>query len=274
MFSGGEKTHGVEQKVDCDAPHGLRIVVVAPESERGRLCVNEGRDHWEYDPRSNRAVHTALPDPEQTVQARLAELERLTERMNAHYVGPESIAGRPAHVVKVFTTEGLPVKKVWIDHEFYVTLKTQHFDSHGNVKSSAYFTRIDFSPLFAPGLFEFAPPDGAKIVETTGPSSRMPLAEAEEKTGFEAVLPAYLPPGYHFQHDRTTVIDTGGKPTIWLTFSNGADTFSLFQRRESDPSKAVERKRCVSWQLAGYRFTLMGTLTPDEAEKVRESIAP
>jgi len=33
IFENGEKVHGVEQKIDCDAPGNLRIVVIEPQNQ-------------------------------------------------------------------------------------------------------------------------------------------------------------------------------------------------------------------------------------------------
>lgn len=274
IFEDGDKVQGVQQKIDCQAPDMMRIVVIEPQSQHGKLCLTAGRDQWDYNPASGRAVHTRLPPPEQVVQTRLAELEQLANRMKMQYVGTDSIAGRPTHVVKVYTTRGLPVKKSWVDRQHYIELKTQRFDSHARVKSSAYYTRIDYSPSFAPDLFEFQPPADATVIDAGQSTRRMPLEQAEKKADFDAVLPTYLPPGYHFQRDRTGLIEINGQPTIWLSFSNGADTFSLFQRRASGEIEPIRHDRSITWHDGNYRFTLMGSLAGDEAERVKSSIQP
>lgn len=274
VFDDGEKVLGVQQKIDCDAPANLRIVFLAPDSERGRLCLTIGQEHWAYTPATKRVVHSQLPPPERVIANRLEELAALAGEMRAQYVGVETIAGREAHVIKVYTPRGVPVKKTWVDAEHAVELKTQRFDSHGQVKSSAYYTSIAFSPSFAPGLFEFEPPAGVTVIEAQRPEENMTLNEAQERAGFKAVIPGYLPPGYSFHADHVAVIEAGGKPTIWLFFTNGADTFSLFQREASGSPGPIERERSITWQDGGFCFTLMGTLMAEEARKVKNSIHP
>jgi len=274
VFENGRKMQGVEQKIDCDAPDNLRIVVLSPQDQRGRLCLTAGPERWEYDPSTARAVHSVLPSPAQVVQTRLEELNRLADQMKMQYVGSESIAGRPAHVVKVYTAKGLPVKKTWVDTEYYVELKTQRFDSHSKVKSSAYFTRIDYSPSFPAGHFDFQPPESATVVQAERDVEHVALEQAEKQAGFDAVLPTYLPPGYRFQRDRTGVIEINGQTTIWLSFSNGADTFSLFERKASGSSDPAAHDHWITWQDGGYLFTLMGMLAGDELQRVKASINP
>jgi len=274
IFQSGQKVQGVEQQIDCDAPDRLRITVLAPEHQRGMLCLTSGQEHWEYTPSTGRVVHTERLSTEQLVQTRLEELQRIAGSMKMHYVGVESIGGRQAHVVKIYTQAGVPVKKTWVDTERYVELKTQRFDSHGQIKSSVYYTRIDYSPSFAEGAFDFQTPSGATIVEAKRPTERMSLEQAEQKAGFHAVLPGYLPPGYRFCANRTAVIDVNGKATIWLSFSNGADSFSVFERPATGTLDPVEHERSITWQRGSYRFTLMGALAADELQRVKASIQP
>ncbi|MGC9316533.1 MAG: LolA family protein [Armatimonadota bacterium] len=274
VFENGRKVHGVQQRIHCDAPDKLHIVVVAPEEQAGRLCITNGRVRWDYDPDTGRAVQTHVPHAKLVTQQRLREMERLGQRMKLQYVGTESIVGRPVHVVKVYTREGLPLKKTWVDMERFLPLKTQRFDSHGQVRSSAYYTSIDLTPSFPPGLFDFTPPPDAKVVQVPSPGDRMPLAKAQQRVGFQAALPTYLPPGYHFQRDSAAVLEIGGRKALWLSFTNGADTFSLFQRPGSGPATPLHQGRSITWEDGGFRFILMGTLSDEEMRRVRASIRP
>ncbi len=274
VFSEGRKVLGVEQKIHYAAPGKLRIVFLSPASEQGKLCLTSGEDYWEYTPATGEAVHTLLPPPERVIAGRLEELDDLARRMHLQYAGTESVAGRNAHVVKIYTAEGVPVKKAWLDGRNSVELKTQRFDSRSNVKSSVYFTSISFDPIFTPGLFEFEPPAGVKVIESQRPSERVTLDEAQKRAGFRAVVPDSLPPGFSFRSDQVAVIEVGGRPTIWLSFSNGVETFSLFQRRGSGGSQPIEHDRSVTWEDGAFCFTLMGALSDPEARRVQASIKP
>ncbi len=274
LFEAGEKVRGVEQQVQCQAPHRTRITVIAPESEAGTMCLIVGRVQWEYAPNARRVVRTQLPPPERILQQRLRDLERIADNMRLQYCGTDSIAGRSVHVVKLYTPQGVPVKKSWVDTEHWIALKTQRFDSQGRVKSSAYFTRINYAPTFPPGTFEFEPPADAVVIDAAGAPERMPLAQAEQRAGFRAVLPRYLPPGYRFQNDRVAVIEVGGQASLWLPFSNGADTFSLFQRPGRGLAGTLRRGRSITWQAGGFRFTLLGPLAAAEMQQVKASIQP
>lgn len=274
LFENGERVHGVLQQMHCQAPHRVRILVLSPEEEAGKLYLVNGNTQWEYDPAQQRAVRGRLPSPEQRLRRRINELTRLARSTRLQYCGIETVAGRPAHVVKVYTLEGLPLKKTWIDVEYFVPLKTQRFDSAGRVRTSAFFTRINFNPTFPPGIFDFTPPEGCSVVEASRAPQYMTLAEAERRVGFSAVLPSYLPPGYHFEEERVAVITVCGRTALWLSFSNGVDAFSLFQRQGGGPDDPIRRGRSITWKAGGYCFTLLGPLSADEMRRVKASIRP
>lgn len=274
MFEAGVKIHGVEQEIHSQAPDKLRIMVINPPSQRGTLFLANGEEQWECDPYARRALRVDLPPPSQVRAQRLQEMDRLGRSLRLQFCGTETIAGRDAYVVKVYTPNGLPVKKSWIDAQTFVTLKTQRFDSEGRVKSSAFFTRINFDPEFGPGLFTFSPPADCTVIEAARPPERMPLAEAEQRAGFQAVLPTYLPAGYRFQDGSVAVIQLKGRNALWLSFTNGVDTFSLFQGRSGGPADTQRRGRALTWQDGNFRFTLLGPLSAEEMQQVRASIRP
>lgn len=274
MFEKGVKIHGVEQQVHCQAPDKLRIMIINPPSERGKLFLANGQEQWECDPYARRALRTQLPPPSEVRALRLQEMDRLGRSLRLQFCGAERIAGREAYVVKIYTPQGLLTKKIWIDAETFVILKTQRFDSRGRVKASAYFTRINYNPQFGPGLFTFCPPADCAVIEATRPPERMPLAKAEQRAGFRAVLPTYLPPGYRFQANSVAVIQLKGRNTLWLSFTNGVDTFSLFQGRGAAPVDTRRRGGALTWKDGGFHFTLVGPLSTAEMQRVRASIRP
>ncbi len=274
VFEASVKTQGYQQQVCEKAPGKLRMTVIEPEAQRGRLCVSNGRVFWEYTPSKCRGTRRELPPAEQARARRLADLERLSERMQVQYLGTEAIAGRTSHVVTVRAGTGLPLKKIWADAEHYLPLKMQRFDPQGRVKLSMYYTSINFQPQYTAGMFDFEPPAGC-VVQTSGDlPERIALSEAETRAGFKAALPGYLPPGYSFEKKRVAVISLKGRKVLWLTFSNGADTFSIFQRPHGVALQPRQSGRSMDWTAGNHSFTLVGQLSCEEMCKVRESVKP
>ncbi len=274
VFENGTKVQGYQQQVYEKAPGKLHMSVIAPEDLKGRLCVSNGLVQWQYLPGKCRATRHDLPPAAPARAQRLAGLEDLSQRMRIDYLGTETIAGRSAHVVCVLTRGGSPLKKSWIDAEHYVALKMQRFDTEGRVKLSMYYTAINFQPQFTAGMFDFTPPAGCSVRAASDLPERVPLAEAEGRAGFAAVLPGYRPAGYSFQDQNVAVIPLKGKKALWLIFSNGADTFSLFQRSRGVQLPPREYGRSMDWSAGAYSFAIVGQLSCNEMRKVRDSIRP
>lgn len=274
VFENGVKVEGYEQQVYEKAPGKQRVAVIMSAGEPGRLFVSNGLVQWHYLPDRQRAVRRELPPPSETRARRLAELDELAERTRIQYLGTQTIAGRTTHVIVVSTTGGSPMKKNWVDGITYVVLKTQRFDSEGRVKLSMYYTAINYAPQYTDGMFDFVPPAGATVREASDLPERIPLAEAEGRAGFKAVLPGYLPPGYTFQSDSVAVIPMHGRKVLWLEFSSGADSFSMFQRLRGVQIQSRQQGRCMEWSAGPYSFTLISSVSCDEMCKIRDSVRP
>ncbi len=272
IFRGGEKVRGYQEQVYEKAPGKRRWAVIAPEDQRGRLCIRNGQVQWEYSPKHASVVRRELPTAEDLCAQRLTDLDRLRTRTRIQYLGTETIANRPAHIILVSTRQGVPVKKTWIDTEHYVPLKTQQFDCKGLIKSSAYYEAINYQPQYADGMFDFTPPAGCTVQNAPPPPRRMKLPAAEKVVGFRALIPRYLPPGYRLQTSQVAVTRQGGQVILWLPFSNGVDTFSIFQRPLGAPPPAGRAGRSLSWHVGDFSFTLVGGLPQDEMKQVRDSV--
>jgi len=74
------------------------------------------------------------------------------------------------------------------------------------------------------------------------------------------------------ERDSVAVTRHQGHFMLWLPFSNGLDTFSMFQgpRRLQPPPKVAGASQ---WWLADkYCFALVGPLPPEEIQKIRASM--
>ncbi len=274
VFENGQRVREVRQRVYSQAPDRMRVEFLTPESERGRLHVSVGSIRWDYHPNTNRAVRIEAPPVREKIRNRLDELDRIAQTMTLQHAGRDTIAGRPTHVIKIYTAEGVTVQKSWIDGVHFVSLKTQRFDGQENLRSSTEYTEISYEPAFAPGTFDFEPPRGCTVVESSRPAEPISLAEAERKVGFSAVLPEYLPRGYSLQRDRANVIEVQGQKTLWLPFSNTMETLSLFQRRARSTGDVHQGSRSITWTDGGFCFTLMGPLSRTEMRRIKQSIEP
>jgi len=273
FFENGVKVRGFQEQIYQKSPGKQRVAVVAPEGEKGRLCITNGQVQWQYFPKDSKAVRRELSTAAESRARRLAGLDRLRERMKIEYLGTETIAGRSAHVILVSAPLDVPIKKTWIDSQHYIPLKAQLFDSRGNVKSSAFYTAINFRPQYTAGIFDFEPPPGCNVRTASQLPRRMSQRAAEKAAGFRAALPGYLPPGYSLLKNQVAVLRQGGQVILWLPFSNGADTFSIFQRVLGSPGPPRTKGRSLTWNLRNHCFVLVGSISLDEMKRVRDSVS-
>jgi outer membrane lipoprotein-sorting protein len=96
-----------------------------------------------------------------------------TGRLVYRYAGTETVLGRQAHVVRVHpanaTGSGVRNRTVWIDAEWFVTLRARsvrQFDDR-RVTYTMRFTDIEFGGGVPDGTFSFDPPSDASINRTS-----------------------------------------------------------------------------------------------------------
>ena len=271
-FRRGHKVAGYQQKVYRAPGNQERIVVVHPPQQRGRLVISDGRRRWEYYPTTKRLITSSLPVLGKLHPARLGALRASQRHLRAEYLGEGTIAGQVAYIVRVTDSDGRSLRQLWIDKHTFVQLKRQRFSPTGQIVYSAYFTKINYQPTFAPGLFTFKPPANCQVSRVPPPLDRMPLKAAQKQAGFDAILPGHIPQGYQLERDSVAVTRHKGRFILWLPFSNGLDTFSIFQApRSLQPPRALGHGG--HWWVQGkYCFALVGSLPDEEIQKIKASM--
>jgi len=179
---------------------------------------------------------------------------------------------RWAHVIVVKRPNGKIARRVYVDTQRFVELKIDEFAPSGRPVLSRFFVDITFSPVFGPSDFVWIPPRGVRKQLTLYLGKGMTLAQAQAQIGYKPRLPTVLPPGFEFLADDVTVPEVGGQKVLWLRFSNGIDTFSLFERPASPETMRRLPAGTVTWNHDGVNFTLVGPLTPEQFQRVRASI--
>lgn len=263
----GAQTTSTQTLKIANAPgNRRRTEVTAPPAEAGRLIVRNGRTEWEYWPRLGRVLQRTLPDPESITRQRLGALKTAQATLYAAYTGVATVAGRKCHVVTVSPPDGrLVSKRVWVDAENYVELKWERY-SGGRKPSVTWAVRSISFGAVPEGLFHFRPPARTRVTKEPN-APEMPLAEAERQVGFRAVLPGKLPAGYALDRACVGVVRFGGSAALWLRFSNGVDSFSLFEsgRLGKTPQRLAQATR---WDTATRTYLLIGRLSQQDRQKI------
>ncbi len=272
IFRQGRKVAGYQQKVYRASDNRERIVVVHPPQQRGRLVVSNGHQRWEYYPTTKQVITSTLPPLGKLHQTRLTSLHASRRHLHAEYLGEGTVAEQTAYIIRITGRDKRPLRQLWIDKDTFVQLKIQRFDSRGQIAYSAYFQTIKYQPTFSPELFTFKPRPNCQISRVPPPLHRIPLQAAQKQAGFRAILPRHVPPGYQLEQDSVAVTRHKNQFILWLPFSNGLDTFSIFQApRCLQPPRVVGHSG--HWWVQGkYCFALVGSLPEEEIQKIKASM--
>jgi len=247
-----------------------RIEVIAPAEQAGKLIVSNGSTQWEFRPRHKVVLERQLPPLSEVKWRKLDTLKLVSRTLHAAYQGVATVAGRKCHVIAVSPPDGRRVRKrMWIDTGTMVELKWERYDSSGEVTVSWAMSDVDFTPAAAADAFAFVAPPGV-AVKRLPLMLRLPLAQAERKIGFRAVVPDYRSAGFVFLGSRVGVAELAPRRSLWMHFTDGVDTFTVVQ------APAVKRGRDIGagafhWGAKGFSFLLVGPLQKDEMAKVKES---
>jgi hypothetical protein len=233
-------------------------------------------DAQNYIPWRNEMRTQGLPAP--SGKRRLVVLQ---DRFDVQLSGsPEVVAGRRADVVALVPKgSDKPVRRVWVDQQRYVCLKSEFYDGEGHVTRSEFFERISFDPDIPPQEMALQPPPGVQsIVRPEPPQRAGPLREAQARAGFPIAVPQPegLPAGYKWSPGASIILYQG-EPVVWLRFSNGLDIISLFERRvQPGPppmmGRGAARLPFIVWQEDPVQFVLIGPLALQRAdlEKIKQ----
>lgn len=272
VFRQGQKVGGFRQKISRGHGGRQRVVVVEPPDQRDRTEICDGQTRWEYYPRAHKVVISKVPGGDRPSPAEMPATPGPPASLRANYLGDGRVAGRLAHIVELTTPAGRLVCKLWVDREKFVQLKVQRFSPSGKITYSAYFTTITYDPEFSPDLFSFTPPKDCHIINVPPALPRMDLKQAQHQAGFPAKLPQYVPDGYQLERSRVAVARMGGRPVLWLSFSNGVERFSLFQSRQGLGMHTGRQRLGECWVAGPFSFALVGSLPAEEVQKIKKSI--
>jgi len=143
-------------------------------------------------------------------------------------IGTSRIAGRECYELKLGPKcKCEPSKKLWIDKQSQVALKTEGYGSDGRIASSTAYSRIDYSARPSATLFQI--PRGWQAVRTAAESA-VGLDAVRKAVGFTPVKPGYVPKGYRFDDYYVRNMPKCA-PFAGLRYANGLNTISVFERK-------------------------------------------
>ncbi|KKH41614.1 hypothetical protein DU71_04345 [Methanosarcina mazei] len=300
-------------------PHMMKNFIKEPGKEEETLVLSDGEFRWTYIPGTNTVMKTKIPDtPELNENDYLLLVKIALNDTNLSMLGTEEVEGRK----KAYLLEATPKKtgeqvpeysmKVWIDKETWMFLGYEMYDSSESNKT--LISKVEIRDLkvntgIPDSEFVFKIPDGATVqtietIETVehgelNPSGELSLKEAEERVGFEILIPEYLPESYEFSHAivyKTDKTSPEGKAyeTVSLTYKYGENsiiiTETVYEGSQTqdaaimDPAEEVlisgtEGKyvstrdlNLLNWKLENVNLTMTSSLEKNKLLKIAESM--
>ncbi len=223
------------------------------------------------------------------------EMKLLAQNYRFHLSPGSAIAGEETNEIKIYPQfEGRPTKRLFISRRDGIIMRVEEFDHTGHLQFIGVFTQIEFDREKVEGTLAELKNDEKLIFEKAERRSQ-PIkdVEAEEALGVRLAQPTYLPPG--FQLLETRYIKRRSS-TVFLRYTDGLATFSLFERKGKPKShhpdqrarrrggKTISRHdvpihvlrqhhaHILEWSNSGVDFTLIGELDASELSKVAESV--
>jgi outer membrane lipoprotein-sorting protein len=265
----GSQTLVLRQRV-YHAPGGReRFEILQPPSMAGNLAILDGRTHWRYYPARHQAYKSRATlhgsDP------LAASLFAPAGRSRLALVGTATVAGHPCHVLGVSGQDGKRRLTAYVDESRYVLLGVDRRGPDGSLVDSWRFETIQFVKSFRGSLFVFRPPADTRVVSERTEATRVGLAEAARRLGIQPLLPRKLPDSFRLLEDRVTIVRRGKHEALWMPFSNGVETFSIFQSRTL-PRNAQPPAHSVRWDVGAYTLLIVGHLEASELAVIKASL--
>lgn len=140
--------------------------------EAGQTIVSDGETLWTYVP-GNRQVIVS-PAGEEGPGSRPGRTGRpddfifnYSNRYRYELEGREPVDGTPCFLLRLTAVEpadGIPVLRIWVDEETWLTRKVTYTDDMGS-ETTLRFMDYRLNEKLAPGLFEMTTPEGVEWVD-------------------------------------------------------------------------------------------------------------
>ena len=159
----------------------------------------------------------------------------------------EQIISRQADVLAIRHAQpGYPSKKIWVDRETNLILRSEYYSSDGKLASLTVCSDIEWSPRLDDSLFEIAA-DWKQVALEDDSASLWDREKLTKEVGFALKEPSWLPPGYVFDGFKVCRCRSG-IASAQMRYVDGLNSFSVFERFTRCPGRC-----CGSGHGKGWR---------------------
>lgn len=235
---------------------GRKRMEYLSEPARGRVLIDNGRAlYWLNEPEKT-AVWTSAPEGSERIDLIFRNYKVTAE-------GVEKVAGRKAFLIRVVPKRPPgPSKRLWIDRETKLILRSESFASNGTLKTASRMISITLKPKLSEDLFRV--PEGWRIQQPpTDEQIRWTASELSKRLGIAVSEPGYLPPGFVLEGMYLVRMGMMRWEAAHIRYVDGLNSLSVFQRPlRQGPGQG--RGRWGGWRWRGGR----GADTEQEVQAV------
>jgi hypothetical protein len=268
-----------EMWVKYDPKRGVRRESI---TSPGDLSVDDSKHVWQLQARQRKLIERESGLVEQRKRL-LDALGRIGRQLQVSLQGQDTVASRTADILLIQPPIGVtgPSRRLWIDRETGLRLRTEEHDAEGRIVSSAYFLSLELSPSFKDD--DFAPIIASKEITVVKDIKRK-FATFDEaaKSNIFPKQPSWLPMGFTL---RSIIATQNGS---WTTtrWGNDLTVLSLLQARGKLP-QAIKKQlsgaesglfvsqkgdKNYAWANTESYFVLIGNLPEDQLKRIAESV--
>jgi outer membrane lipoprotein-sorting protein len=200
-------------------PSQTRVEMVTPAEALGMIVLETGDAVWIFHPKRQSWRQMAWRAPD-------ARPQLLLKNYEAQMVRRESVAGRPAFVIRLTSRNpGNPSKMVWIDTKTRLALRQELYDPAGKKLSTSEFREITFEPSLPTNLFTVPAEARVEPKREGGP----PWGAQKPGPSLPTEQPRYVPAGYELV--QRFCLKRPDREFAHLRYTDGLNTISLFIER-------------------------------------------
>jgi negative regulator of sigma E activity len=281
----GKEIERVLVRVVHRAPDDTRREFLSDSGAVERIVSDDGHSHWQYVPRRKEIIFS----PSVRVDRQLWEehhLGRLLNNYAVDHTGRAVLGGRPVRSLVIAPRSGHrgPSKRLWIDEQTGLILKSEITSSDGKTRQSSTLSRLRFEKAVSNA--EFVPPAHARKQTVIWEHvAVLPLATLASHWKSTLLVPTHLPGGYGLESAR--LLRRGRHTYVHLRYFDGLNTLSLFEEPSRPPGRAATARRgadqvrghaavwgfdppfrTLTWRERGLRLALVGDLPEDDLERI------
>lgn len=249
---------------------------------KGVVAAEDGHASWRCDPVTRKMVVSQCCVNLDAGR----QLDLLVANHTVDAQASADIAGRASTLLVVRTTSGTIRKRLWIDRSTFVTLRTEDYDSAGQVESSTEYRTITYVDTIPASLFKQGRCSGGMAVKCMD-AKTISLPELVKAVGFQIRIPKYIPAGYRLDGYRVHNCPCARQhKSAYIRYTNGLSSISIFELPSNNSGcsccsgMSASKSCCVkqgdcgqqaSVTVDGRSIVVIGDLGQDELERIAKS---